>query len=318
VKDQQYPKQPVAETPGIRRVYDVAVVGGGPAGLSCAVYLARFERSVLVIDAGEGRSTAHQVNENYLGFPRGIAARELRRKGAAQAKRFGADIVEARVSSVRRNGGGFELRCGRRTVRASAIVIATGVHDHLPEIEGVERHLGRSLFWCITCDGWRARGKRLVLIGRDDEAATTAMQFQAYTDRITLVTNARRIGCSREKQGEMRDCGIDVVRGRVTAFEGSRRGIRAVVTDKGERLPADLVFSLQGSSPNNELARKLKLKLREGFIVVDSEQRTSEPRVYAAGDITKHHAHQVVTAAHEGAMAAQAANYDLYAPNQRE
>lgn len=316
--EQHYPKQPVAETTRVGREYDAVIVGGGPAGLSAAIYLARFERSVLVIDEGEGRSTAHQVNENYLGFPRGIAARELRRKGAAQAKRFGAEILEASVLSVRRNGKRFELRCGRRRIEAGAIVLATGVVDHFPEIEGIERYIGRSLFWCITCDGWRTRGKRVVLIGRDDEAATTAMQFLEFTDRVTLITNAGRIACSAGKQAELGDCGIEVRRARLTAFEGTRRTIRAVVTSKGERIPADLVFSLQGSTPNNGLARKLGLKLREGYIVVDSEQRTSRARVYAAGDITKHHAHQVVTAAHEGAMAAQAANYDLYAPNQRE
>lgn len=315
-----YPKQRVRKTPrSARSAYDVAVIGGGPAGLSAAIYLARFNRAVVVIDAGEGRSTAYQVNENYLGFPRGIAARDLRRKGAAQAARFGAQFIEGRVSRIRERSGEFTIRAGRRTLHAKAIIIATGVTDAFPDIPDVEQYIGKSLFWCITCDGWRTRGKRILVVGHDDEAATTALQFTNFTQDVALLTNRERHSISKKKMRHLEQGGITIHRGVLTTVEGARGRLRSVSTDKGERIPLDMLFNLQGSRPNDDLARMLRLKCnRQGYIFVNTEQRTSRARVYAAGDVTRPHSHQVVTAAHEGSMAAQAANYDLYPPEQRD
>jgi thioredoxin reductase (NADPH) len=308
-----YPKQrsPKSRTPQ-RASCDVAVIGGGPAGLSAAIYLARFNRTVVVIDDGEGRSTAHQVNENYLGFPRGIAARDLRKKGAAQAARFGATFLDACVTSVRESGDGFALRCGRKVVHARAIIVATGVIDDFPKIADVEQYVGRSLFWCITCDGWKTRGKRILLVGHDDEAATTALQFLEFTDDVSILTNRARHSFSPKKVRYLEQAGIAIHRDVLASVEGRGGRMRAALTEKGERIRLDMMFNAQGSTPNDGVAKMLRLKCKGGYIVVNTEQRTSRKRIYAAGDVTKPHAHQIVTAAHEGATAAQAANYDLY------
>ncbi len=318
--DTPYPKQrvPKARKPKSAS-YDVAIIGGGPAGLSAAIYLARFNRSVIVIDAGEGRSTAHQVNENYLGFPHGIRARDLRKKGAIQAARFGATFMEARVTSVRKDGDGFALPCGRKVVHARAIILATGVTDDFPKIADVEQYVGKSLFWCITCDGWKTRGKRILLVGHDDEAATTALQFLEFTDDVSILTNSERHSFSPKKVRYLEQAGIAIHRDVLASVEGNHGRMDAALTKKGERIPLDMMFSAQGSTPNDTLAKMLRLKCNSsGFIAVNTEQRTSRKRVYAAGDVTKPHAHQIVTAAHEGATAAQAANYDLCRPEQRE
>jgi thioredoxin reductase (NADPH) len=295
----------------------VIVIGGGPAGLSAAIYAARANRSVLIIDRGEGRSTSHEVNENYLGFPRGIAARELRRKGMMQAKRFGAEAAAGTVTRIKRERGLFVVRAGRRLHRGRTLILATGVVDHFPHIPNADRYVGRSLFWCIVCDGWKARGKRVVLVGNDDEAATTALQFLNFTDRITMVTNQRRCAVSARKLRAMERAGIDLRQGLIVAAGGRGRMLRWLEMDDGKRVALDLVFSMQGSRPASDLARGMRVKRKDGYVVVDKEQRTSVRGVYAAGDVTKQHAHQVVTAAHEGATAGQTANYDLYRPEQR-
>lgn len=313
-----YPQQRSWRTPTAGRgAYDALVVGGGPAGLSAAIYLARFNRSVLVVDAGEGRSTSHETNENYLGFPRGIRSRDLRERGCRQAARFGAEFLRGRVTSVRRDGDEFIVRAGRRRLHARAVILATGVVDDFPAIRNIQRYVGVSLFWCITCDGWKARGKRIVLVGNSDEAATTALQFMDFTPNVTLITNSDRVGISRRKRDQLADAGIPLVRARVAGIEGAGARIRGVRTSAQERLPLDMLFSVQGAKPNVELAKGLGLRLEEGYIKTDAEQRTNIRHVYAAGDVTKAFAHQVVTAAHEGATAGQAANYDLYRPEQR-
>jgi len=137
-------------------VPDALVVGGGPAGLSAALYLARYLRSVVVLDSGHGRSSHHQVNHNYLGFPDGISALDLRANGRKQLARYPhAQLVEDHVEDAVREGDGtfaVRSRAGRWTARV--VVLATGVVDHYPRFEGWESYVGTSLFWCITCDGY--------------------------------------------------------------------------------------------------------------------------------------------------------------------
>lgn len=300
------------------KVFDSVVVGGGPAGLSAAIYLARYNRTVLVIDAGEGRSTSHETNQNYLGFPRGIPSRALRARGCQQAKRFGAEFADGRVTSVRSDAQGFVVRAGRKIFRCRTVIVATGVIDRFPDIDDVEKYVGVSLFWCITCDGWKTRGKNIVVVGNSDEAATTALQFLNFTHEVTLLTNEERVKISVKKQRDLGRAGIVVVRGRVRSVLARGGKMRALETTNGEQIQLDMMFSSLGSDPHIEIAKELRLKLDTGYIKTDMEQRTSRRRVYAAGDVTKAFAHQIVTAAHEGATAAQAANFDLYEPTQRE
>ena len=314
-----YPRQrPAVRRRPRARSYDAVIVGGGPAGLSAAIYLARFNRSVLVVDAGVGRSTSHETNENYLGFPRGVRARALRDRACRQAGRFGADFADGRVTSIRRNGAGFVANISRRRVHAETVILATGVVDRFPAIADIDDYVGVSLFWCITCDGWKARGKRVLVVGNDDEAATTALQFLNFTERVSMLTNVDGAAVSTKKRDALARAGIALHRGVIAEVNGSRGRVRAVVTNSGENIDADMIFSQQGCEPNVDLARSLDVRLDRGFIKTDVEQRTNVNRVYAAGDVTKAFAHQIVTAAHEGATAAQSANYDLYRPEQRE
>jgi thioredoxin reductase (NADPH) len=301
-------------------VYDAVIVGGGPAGLSAAVYLGRFLRSTVVIDSGRGRSTGPQLNENYLGFPRGVRVARLRDLGRKQAERFGVRFIQGTVATVARRDRGFTLAgdCGEWDTRA--LIIATGVTDIWPSFPHVERYVGASLFWCITCDGFRTRGRRTVLIGATDEAATTACQFLTYTDKLTFIAAGAgdEHTVAPESLDMLREHGIEVVEGAIERVSGARGQVRAV-TAGGRRIPAGLLFSLLGAVPNAGLAAQAGVLLNEhGYVRIDREQRTNVPGVYAAGDITGPYAHQVASAVHEGAMAAQSANYDLYADFQRD
>jgi thioredoxin reductase (NADPH) len=302
-------------------VHDCVVVGGGPAGLSAAIYLARFQRSVLVVDGADGRSSFHQVNENYLGFPKGIPARRLRLLGRQQARRFGVRFATDRLVDAAAEGDLFRFRGqGRRVYRGRTAVLATGVVDHFPEVTGWREAVGRSLFWCITCDGYKVRDRRVAVVGAADEAAGTTLQLRNFTDQLSFVTNRPpgRSGLGDAWRQRLGAVGIDLIEGQIEDARGDEGLLHSLVLVGGREVPVDYVFSQQGARPSSDLAERLGARRDEsGYVDVDEEQRTSVARLYAAGDVTRAFSHQVVTAAHEGAQAAQAANYDLYRPEQR-
>lgn len=302
-------------------LYDTLVIGGGPAGLSAAIYLGRFLRNVLVLDEGRGRSSFAQVNDNYLGFPEGVTARELRDLGRKQAERFKAHFLVCRVDKLYRNeaNGVFTATTSAGDRLGRTVVLCTGVRDIWPALPDVLDHVGKTLFWCIVCDGFRAKGKRVVLFGNDDEAATTACQFLPYTNQVTLISEEGKRTCTQEKIREMTCHGIKLLEGVPAGVEGTPENITGVVLSDGRCIAADIMFSLLGCLPNNKLALDVGVECTpHGWVKVDQEGYTSVPGVFCAGDLSRMHTHQVVAAAHEGAEAAQTCNYWLYSSFQRE
>jgi len=296
---------------------DAVVVGGGPAGLSAALYLARYNREVLVFDTGHGRSTHHQTNHNYLGFPGGIPTVDLRKLGREQLGRYpGARIAHHLITHAEGDAErGFTVRSQGHSWRARTLVLATGVLDHFPHFAGWESYVGRSMFWCITCDGYENRGRSILVVGHTDAAAGEAMQLHSLTDRVRLLTNSASDEISPKFRRRLKGAGIAVVHDRIGEVEGAGGLFTAVVTRAGRRLELDALFSIQGATPETTLARQLGVRLAPtGYVEVDSEQKTSVPGVYAAGDLTALHSHQVTSAVHEGAQAASAANYFLHPP----
>ncbi|MEO8457331.1 MAG: NAD(P)/FAD-dependent oxidoreductase [Chloroflexota bacterium] len=301
-------------------LYDCLIIGGGPAGLSAAIYLARYNRSCIVIDSARGRWKSHELNENYLGFPSGIHARRLRELGRKQAARFGAQFCVSKVTDVRKQGDIFVAKAGKNTFEGRTVILATGVRDILPDIGNTEEYWGKSLFWCITCDGHKIKGAPTVVVGRTDTAAISALQFMCFTDKISLVTNCMPDKCELTDLGRQRLAkrGAPIYESAIDHVEGEDGMMRTVVLEDGTRIEANFMFNEQGSTPRIELAKELGVKLADnGFIETDTEQRTNVPLVYAAGDVTKDFAHQIVSGAHEGATAAITANYDLYEPDQK-
>ncbi|MGW2449043.1 NAD(P)/FAD-dependent oxidoreductase [Streptomyces sp. NPDC001675] len=296
---------------------DAVVVGGGPAGLSAALYLARYNREVVVFDTGHGRSTHHQTNHNYLGFPGGIPTVDLRKLGREQLGRYAnARIAHHLITHAEGDAErGFTVRSQGHAWRARTLVLATGVLDHFPHFAGWESYVGRSMFWCITCDGYENRGRSILVAGHTDAAAGEAMQLHSLTDRVRLLTNSASDEISPKFRRRLEGAGIPVVHDRIGEVEGAGGLLTAVVTRGGRRLALDALFSIQGATPETTLARQLGVRLAPtGYVEVDSEQKTSVPGVYAAGDLTALHSHQVTSAVHEGAQAASAANYFLHPP----
>ena len=297
-------------------LFDTLIVGGGPAGLSAAIYLGRSLRSVAVLDCPEpGRSDWDQCNHNYLGFADGISIRELGDRGRKQAERFGASFFEERVTSVSRQADGlFAVRTDGALLCARTMILATGVRDRWVTFPGSEDFIGRSMHWCLVCDGYEMQGQRVLIVGNDDHSAEAALQLRRFTREVSMLIEPGEAHLSSGMERILGERGIRVYRGRIASALCREQGMcESVATDAGDEIEVDHIFSMLGAEPNSELARSLGATLGpEGYITADTEARTNVPGLYAAGDVTRLFSHQVITAAHEGAAAAMAIAYDLF------
>ncbi len=343
-----------AGAPVYEREVDCAIIGGGPAGLSAAVCLSRMRRSVLVIDDRDGRSLWGQTNRNYLGFPDGIPAAEIRLQGRRQAARYGTKFLNGRVIAASHDGLfhlrvegtlgdnrretagrvvnirrdeelgsslGEEKAIGPVGVAARTVILATGVRDNFPKFLGWAQCVGKSLFWCIACDGYESTGKVVAVLGHDEDAVETALDLLDFTDKVSIVAGRPEgFDVPEQRLADLRDNGIEAYPHAVAAYVNADGQIEALMLDDPAetRVPVEMVFVYRRPTPRTDIAVALGLKLNElGHIVVDLDQHTNVPGLYAAGDVTSPHDHQISAAVHEGNQAACAANYFLYRPVQR-
>lgn len=293
------------------------MIGAGPAGLSAALYLARLDRRVAVFDTEHGRSTWHQVNHNYLGFPGGVPARQLRELGRQQIAEYSqVELFERKIEEIaRQEDGTFCVRGQNCEYHGLTVIICTGVIDQYPHFEGWEEYVGRSMFWCLVCDGYNAKGKKIVVVGNTNSAVLETLQLSRFTDRLTLLTNSHECKIDQLHEARLAKANIPLIHDKISGAVGQNGSFEALCLHSGERLEFDQLFCNRPHVPQTKLARDLGLELdEEGYIITDTDQQTSMPGVYAAGDVTLIYSHQIVTAAHEGAQAALCANYYLYPP----
>ena len=333
---------------------DCLIVGGGAAGLSAAVNLGRMRRRVTLVDSRDRFIWRHVIN-NYLGFPEGISATELRRRGWHQAARYGVRLVLGQVADAAREGGGFRVSVARLTeggpwaghpgpavprdaemasmfedlpdgaptvVRARTILIATGVMGHFPEFPGRDECVGLSLFWCIHCDGYESIDRAVAVVGHDEEAAETALDMLDFTPRVTLVAGrSEGFDLPDFRLADLAANGIAAHPAAVAEYRNTDGHMQALVLadSAGTVVPAEHVYSIQRSVAMTGLARQLGVALDgAGQIVVNTAQETNVPGVYAAGDVTSPHNHQISAAVHEGNEAACSINYAIYRPVQKD
>jgi thioredoxin reductase (NADPH) len=300
--------------------FEALIIGGGPAGLSAALYLARFDRRTALFDTGFGRSSWHQINHNYLGFPGGVPARTLRDLGRQQIAEYSqVTFFDHKIEQLRRENGRFCASGQAGEWWGQAVVICTGVVDHYPHFPGWQEYVGRSMFWCITCDGYGCRDARVVVVGCSNDAASLAMQLKRFTPRITVLTDTNRCDIDNLFRRRLLKAGIPILEDEIRAASGENGQLHALYLESGERIEVDQIFCQHGATPHTKLAEDVGVLVsREGYICVDTEQKTNVAGVFAAGDVTRLHSHQISTAVHEGGQAAAAANYYLYPPELKD
>lgn len=267
---------------------DCLVVGGGPAGLTAAIYLARFRLAAIVVDAGDSRAALIPCTRNHAGFPEGISGADLLERMRAQAVRFGAELRSGRVVAIEGGFGGFTARLAAGDgLQARAVILATGVSNHRPDMDedlhalALKRGLLR---YCPVCDGFEVTDRNVGVIGRGARAVKEATFLRAYTERVTVIDPEGDDGFDPAQRAALQAIGVPVRRGPAADFQVGTD--RLCMTADGRRLAFDAIYPALGSTAHSDLAAALGAGLTEdGCIKVDAHQRTSAPGLYAVGDV---------------------------------
>lgn len=286
------------------RMYDCVVVGAGPAGLTAAIYLARFRRNFLVVESGASRAAWIPLSRNHPGFPDGVRGKTLLGRMRRQAEKYGATIRSGEVQSLQLDGEGFRLRTAEGELQARKVILATGVVDKAPPLPGVEEAIARGLIRiCPICDGYEVTGKSVALIGDDAHAAAEALFLTTYSDRVTLIHTAEAAALPENMRERLRAGGVELLEAPVDSVVLDQRRIRALCFARGAR-EFDAVYSALGVTPRTDLAVDAGARLDDnGRLYVGEHQETSVPGLYAAGDVVRG-LNQISTAEGEGAIAA--------------
>ena len=293
-------------------VYDVVIVGGGPAGLSAALVLGRCRRRVLVCDAGRPRNQSALAMHGYLTRD-GTPPLEFLRIAGDELRAYGIEPRRTTVTGITREDRGFRVTLeDGELVDTRTVLVATGVVDNIPEIPGVAECYGISAHHCPYCDGWEVRDKTLVVLGQGAAAAALSLSLKTWTGEVIVCTNGRaRVGTRQRAQ--LRDQDIPVREARIERVEHDNGRVRAVVFADGSRLRCDAIFFTLGQKPHCDLPRQLGCELtRKGVVKTDHLGQTRVRGLYVAGDASRD-VQFVIVAAAEGAKAGVAINKALQA-----
>ena len=293
--------------------YDVVIVGGGAAGLSAALVLGRCRRSVLLFDDGLPRNAASHGVHGLLGHE-GLPPRELLARGRSELERYKTVTVRAgRVAEIAAYGDGFSIACvDGSTATARKVLLATGMKDHLPQIDGIERFYGRSVHHCPYCDGFEHGDQPIAVYGAGDKGAGLALMMKQWSDDVLLLTDG--LGTvSPEMQERLDRRRIAVRNEKIIQLEGSGGGhLQTVHLESGEALARTALFFTTGCAQHSDLWASLGCARDEkgGIITTEVTEESSVPGVYVAGDASRDVLFVAVAIA-EGAMAGVAINRAL-------
>jgi thioredoxin reductase (NADPH) len=291
---------------------DCLIIGGGPAGLTAAIYLARFHLDILVVDDGKGRAESIPCTHNHAGYPDGISGKELVGLMREQAQKYGARIERDYVTRLDKTENGFCATWGSGSVEAKTALLATGVKNRRPPMDE-ELHddaLQRGLIrYCPVCDGYEVTDKKIGVIGSDSRGVAEAIFLRSYTSDVTLIAPDKALRLTEEDREKLKMAKIECVDGPAQAVAISENCI-IVDTAKGH-FTFDSVYPALGSDTHTQLAEQVGARLSEqGCIGVDARQRTSVPGLYAAGDVVIG-LDQISHAMGEGGVAATTIRNDL-------
>jgi thioredoxin reductase (NADPH) len=266
---------------------DCLIVGGGPAGLTAAIYLARFHLSLKVVDAGKGRASLIPCTHNLAGFPDGISGEDLIRRMSDQARRYGASIETGRVTRLARKEDGFEVEWGGGPVRARTVLLATGVRNRRPPMDESLHDAALAtgqIRYCPICDGYEVTDRKVGVIGSGSHGVAEALFLRGYTRDLTLIAPDAAHRMAAEDRRRLKVAGIVAVDGPCDAVAVD--GAHIIVETVAGPLVFDSVYPALGSDVHSDLAKMVGAALGEnGCILVDAHQRTDVPGLYAAGDV---------------------------------
>jgi thioredoxin reductase (NADPH) len=297
----------------MKDVYDILIIGGGPAGLTAALYAGRYARKCCVIgEPGGGMVALASVIENWPGTPK-ISGIELMNAYRSHAKEYGAVFIDKLAKNVVTEGDLFVVDLGEDKVKGKTVVFGLGTrHRHL-QIPGEKELTGKGVSFCATCDGMFFRDKDVVVVGGSDSAATAALFLGEVARSVKIIYRREKLRSEEvyQKRIETAD-NIEVVFNSIpTEILGKEKveGIKIKTNDRVSELKCDGVFIEIGANPTNELATSLGVESDDGgYVITDKAAKTNLDSVYAAGDMTNNALKQITTAVSEAAIAANSAH----------
>lgn len=259
-------------------MFDVIIIGGGPAGISASLYTKRGNKKTLVINSES--STLQEVHkiENYYGFENGISGKELYDIGIKQAKNLGIEVKQEEVLSVKINEKGFEVITNKDTYESEAVIISVGNKKNKVKIKGIKDLEGKGVSYCAICDGFFYRDKEVAVIGSGNYAISETNDLINIAKKVTILTNG-------EKAPEFRADNVEINSKPIEEIEGKEKVEKVVFNDRTS-INADGIFVAQGTAGGFELAKKLGLLIKDNHIIVNENMETNIKGVYACGDCT--------------------------------
>jgi thioredoxin reductase len=281
---------------------DVVVCGGGPAGLAAALWLGRYRRKTVVLDAGQQRNLTSGHVHGYL-TQDGTPPADLLVAARSDVERYPTVRFLAGVAiSVEAGADGFVIETVEQAIATRRVILAQGVEDIWPEIPGFSNHYGKSIFHCSCCDGYEARDQDVLAIGWGEHTAGFALDLLEWGARVTLITNGQQWEGDRSSEIALQRHGIEVIEERVTNLLDEGAGLTGARLASGREVAATKAFFSIGHRPRNALAVALGCAVDDlGYVTVGPHGETSVDNVYACGDLTP--GEQLVqTASSEGAI----------------
>ena len=294
-------------------VYDLIIVGAGPAGLTAAIYAARYKLSCLVIAETIGGRAAEAFEiKNFPSYEK-ISGIELMEKIRKQTECLGVEIKNERVDKIKKEKEYFVVKTTEKDYLAKKIILANGLEKKRLGLEKEDKFLGKGVSYCAVCDAPFFKNKKVAVVGGSDSALAAASLLSRFANKVYIIYR-------KEKFFRAKPAMVEEVRKNkkikaifnvtVTKLLGEER-LKAIELSNKKRIAVDGLFVEIGASPNVELAKDLGIELENGYIKVDEMQRTNVKGVYAAGDITNRPLKQIITAAAQGAVAATTAYEEL-------
>jgi len=292
--------------------YDVIIIGGGPAGLTAAIYTSRARLKTLVIESYSvpGQAIITDSIENFPGFPEGINGFELVEKFKKQAEKFGAELIVKNVEKIEQLQDGWRIKAEDKTCTTLSIIIATGAHPRKLDVPGENKFTGKGVSYCATCDGALYRDKDVVVVGGGDTAIDEALFLTKFAKKVTLIHRRDRLRATKilqerasanKKMEFMWESKAIEILGK-DKVEGVK--IKNINTKKDTDLLCDGVFVFVGYEPNTDLLKGLLKLDKKSYILTDDDMNTSKKGIFSCGDCRKKLLRQVVTACGDGATAA--------------
>ena len=292
-------------------MYDCLIVGGGPAGLTAAIYLARYRRNVLVVDSGKSRAAWIPKTHNYPGFEDGISGKALLAKLREQAEEYGAELRQGEVTKLEQARDGFVATVDGKTVAANRVLMATGIVDETPDLPSLRDAVYEgSLRFCPICDGYEVRGQNIAVLGNIATSWRKGLFLRTYSKDVTFVSIDDPGKASKECLRELNDASVNLPQERAVDVDRSGEKVVAVL-ESGKRMEFDVLYPALGSEVRSTLATALGAKANEtGNLIVNDAQLTSVKGIYAAGDVVSD-LHQISVGIGHAAIAATKIHNEL-------